>query len=42
MKTIDINSLKPPGQEVAIFQGVKHGANVSCFIVHFEPGNRSL
>jgi quercetin dioxygenase-like cupin family protein len=38
MKTIDIDSLKPPGQEVAIFQGAKHGANVSFFIVHFSPG----
>ena len=38
MKLIDINSLKTPGQEVATFQGVKHGANVSFFIVHFSPG----
>jgi quercetin dioxygenase-like cupin family protein len=38
MKSIDINSLKPPGAEVAIFQGIKHGANVSFFIVHFSPG----
>jgi quercetin dioxygenase-like cupin family protein len=38
METIDISSLKPPGQEVAIFQGSKHGANVSFFIVQFSPG----
>jgi quercetin dioxygenase-like cupin family protein len=38
MKTIDINNIKPPGEEVAIFQGAKHGANVSLFIVHFPPG----
>jgi quercetin dioxygenase-like cupin family protein len=38
MKTIDINSLKPSGQEVATFQGSKHGANISFFIVHFSPG----
>ena len=38
MKTIDINSLKPPGQEVAVFQGANHGANVSFFIVQFSPG----
>jgi quercetin dioxygenase-like cupin family protein len=38
MKTIDINRLTPPGEEVAIFQGLKHGANVSFFIVHFSPG----
>ena len=38
MKLIDIDSLKPPGQDVAIFQGVKHGAKVSFFIVHFSPG----
>ena len=38
MKLIDINSLKTPGQEVVTFQGVKHGANVSFFIVHFSPG----
>ncbi|HEX5941157.1 MAG TPA: cupin domain-containing protein [Anaerolineales bacterium] len=38
MKVLDINTLKPPGQEVATFQGVKHGANVSFFVVHFPPG----
>ena len=38
MKIIDINSLKPPGQEVATFQGGAHGANVSFFIVKFSPG----
>ena len=38
MQTIDINSLKPPGQEVATFQGIKYGANISFFIVHFSPG----
>ena len=38
MKTIDINSIKPSSPEVAIFQGNKHGVNVSFFIVHFSPG----
>jgi len=38
MRTVDINSIKPSGEEVAIFQGIKHGANVSFFIVHFSPG----
>jgi quercetin dioxygenase-like cupin family protein len=38
MKTIDINSLKPPGEEVAMFQGNKYDANVSFFIVLFSPG----
>ena len=38
MNIIDINSLKPPGQEVATFQGAQHEANVSFFIVHFSPG----
>jgi quercetin dioxygenase-like cupin family protein len=38
MKTIDINSITPTGQEVATFHGSKHGANVSFFIVHFSPG----
>jgi len=38
MKLIDINSITPPGAEVAIFQGINHGTNVSFFIVHFSPG----
>jgi quercetin dioxygenase-like cupin family protein len=38
MKTIDINSITPPGGEAAIFQGGKYGAKVSFFIVHFSPG----
>lgn len=38
METIDINSIKSPGEEVAIFQGARHGANVSFFIVKFSPG----
>jgi quercetin dioxygenase-like cupin family protein len=38
MKIIDIKSLMPSGQEVATFQGIKHGANVSFFIVRFSPG----
>lgn len=38
MKIVDIETLKPPGQEVATFQGSKHGANVSFFIVQFSPG----
>ena len=38
MKTVDINSIKPPDQDVATFQGVKHGANVSFFIVRFSSG----
>lgn len=33
MKLIDINSLTSPGAEVAIFQGIKDGANVSFFMV---------
>jgi quercetin dioxygenase-like cupin family protein len=38
MKTIDINSITPSGGEAATFQGGKHGASVSFFIVHFSPG----
>lgn len=38
MKTIDMKSLTPPGGEAAIFQGGKHGANVSFFIVRFSSG----
>ena len=38
MNIIDINSLKPPDQDVATFQGAKHGASVSFFIVRFSPG----
>jgi quercetin dioxygenase-like cupin family protein len=38
MNILDINTLKPPGQDVATFQGSKHGASVSFFIVHFSPG----
>ena len=38
LKIIDVNHIKPPGQEVAIFQGAKQGANVSFFIVQFSPG----
>ena len=36
MKTID--RLKPPGGEVATFQGIEHGADVSFFLVQFSPG----
>ena len=38
MNIVGIDSLKPPGEEVAIFQGTRHGANVSFFIVKFSPG----
>ena len=38
MKIIDIDSIKPPGGEVANFQGAEHGANVSFFVVHFSHG----
>ena len=38
MKIVDIDSLKPPGEEVAIFQGFQHGAGVSFFLVEFSPG----
>jgi quercetin dioxygenase-like cupin family protein len=38
MKIIDINNIKPLGEEVANFQGFKHGARVSFFIVQFSPG----
>lgn len=38
MKIIDINSVKLPGEEVANFQGFKHGANVSFFVVQFSAG----
>jgi quercetin dioxygenase-like cupin family protein len=38
MKIVDMNSISPPGQEVAIFQGSKHGANVSFFVVQFSRG----
>jgi len=38
MKIVDIDSRKPPGEEVAIFQGFQHGAGVSFFLVEFSPG----
>jgi quercetin dioxygenase-like cupin family protein len=38
MNILDINTLKPPGQDVATFQGSKHGATVSFFIVRFSSG----
>ena len=38
MKTIAINSLKPPGAESATFQGSEHGANISFFVVEFSRG----
>jgi len=38
MNIIDINSIKQSGQEVVTFQGIKHGVNVSFFLVHFSPG----
>lgn len=38
MKVIEINGLKPAGEEVANFQGFKHGADVSFFLVQFTPG----
>jgi len=38
MKLIDIESLMPPGGNVANFQGIEHGANVSFFVVHFSQG----
>jgi quercetin dioxygenase-like cupin family protein len=41
MKIIDISHMKPQGSEVAIFQGLEHGANVSFFIVQFSPGKGS-
>lgn len=37
MNIIDVNNITPLDGEVAIFQGLKHGANVSFFIVHFSP-----
>ncbi|MDQ2691350.1 MAG: cupin domain-containing protein [Chloroflexota bacterium] len=39
MKIMDINSLKPSGGQVAIFNGFEHEANLSFFIVQFAPGN---
>lgn len=39
MKIVDIDSIRLPGQEVAIFQGSKQEANVSFFIVQFSSGN---
>src|SRR5687767_8910838 len=38
MKIIDISSIQSPSQDVATFQGSKHGANVSFFVVKFSPG----
>jgi len=38
MKIIDIASIMSPGGNVANFQGVEHGANVSFFVVHFSQG----
>jgi len=38
MKIIDIESIMPPGGNVANFQGGEHGANVSFFVVYFSQG----
>ena len=38
MKIVDINSMKPPGGEAAVFQGFEYGADVSFFVVQFSPG----
>lgn len=38
MKIVGLDSITPSGAEVAIFQGIRHGASVSFFIVHFSPG----
>lgn len=38
VQVIDIESLRPPGSEVATFQGSEHGANVSFFVVSFGHG----
>jgi len=38
MKIIDIESIMQSGGNVATFQGVEHGANVSFFVVHFSQG----
>lgn len=38
MKIFDINDMKPPTGDVAIFQGFEHGGNVSFFVVQFSPG----
>ena len=38
MNIIDVDSIKPSSEEVAVFQGAMHGANVSFFMVKFSPG----
>jgi len=38
MKIIDIESIMQSDGNVATFQGVEHGANVSFFVVHFSQG----
>ena len=38
VQVIDIESLRPPGSEVATFHGSEHGANVSFFVVSFGHG----
>ena len=38
MNIVDINSIKPPGEEASTFQGLKHGASISFFVVQFSPG----
>ena len=37
MKSINISSLKSPGQEVATFQGGAYGAKGSFFMVNIYP-----
>ncbi|HSL28589.1 MAG TPA: cupin domain-containing protein [Anaerolineales bacterium] len=38
MKMIEIDSLRPSGGEVAVFNGFEQEASVSFFIVHIAPG----
>ena len=39
MKPIDIDSLKPSGGAIAIFNGFEQGISVLFFIVHIFPGH---
>lgn len=38
VKIVDVKSLMPFGNEVAIFNGFENNANVSFYLVNFSPG----
>jgi uncharacterized protein YceH (UPF0502 family) len=38
VKVLELAALTGAGKQAATFQGHEHGANVSCFVVHFATG----